>query len=270
MRVKTKLPYTAMMERYHEIERKSRAQRLTIAKELATDPSPLIGDFLSSVQQWALNYSNVKTPFVPKPRASLELSPEESIKNTNALVARLQRPKRPIEVVDKSKLSFRYVEREVSIVRTANAEFRSKEPLQRKRSAGRALLCDLLLRNAHDRTPIVGEIKVTHKQYTDKDPCSALVQALASAAHLVTPSQYERLLWHYPRQFRTDSRVVDIYVVTGSYNSELTDMRELLAAARAIGRSVVASGELRPYVRRIEFVDVTPAGRGVTVRTRFR
>lgn len=81
-------------------------------------------------------------------------------------------------------LSFRYVDRELDCLRESPGR-----RLDDGTPAAEAVVLDLLLENAADGMPILAEVKLRE----DKDPMYALVQALAAAAHLVTPSQRSRL-----------------------------------------------------------------------------
>lgn len=137
---------------------------------------------------------------------------------------------------------------------------------------GTAVRLDLLLCNAADRTPIIGEVKRTgnvdpvnqhRKPSTDKDGFSALVQALACAAQLSTPAQYAQLAnWgcaqtrgatDYPGPAdiaASEPPVFDVYVVlhnrpTGTHLAELGDEAERLAALR------LAEPTVARHIRRI-------------------
>ena len=89
-------------------------------------------------------------------------------------------------VVDHPHLRFRYVDREIASARTTKDS-----------SRGRPLSLDLLLANAEDRTPIVGEVKLGG----DQNAFYALIQALVQAARLSTPKQLERLRRFYADHF---------------------------------------------------------------------
>jgi nucleotide-binding universal stress UspA family protein len=72
---------------------------------------------------------------------------------------------------------FRYIDRELDVMRTSAGQM-----LDDGSPAKRALVLDLLLASADDGRPIVTEVKIR----TDGHAISALIQALAAAAHLVT------------------------------------------------------------------------------------
>lgn len=105
-------------------------------------------------------------------------------------------------------LSFDYVDYDISPLRTTgNPGFESGES---SRSSGTGGI-DLLLSNAKDQSPIVGEIKAEE----DATPLLALIQALTYAIELATPSQRERLQSAYPGRFKLAEKgpFIDIYLL---------------------------------------------------------
>jgi hypothetical protein len=144
-------------------------------------------------------------------------------------------------VVARPELAFRYVDREISPLRTTG----------NGRSARRSL--DLLLLNANDRLPIVAELKIAG----DKPSYFALVLILALAADLITQPQLRRLDTHYPGAgfvWPESGPCVDLYViahaapVTGKYRPRLLD------ATREIIAKLDADHELAGSVRRIAYL----------------
>jgi hypothetical protein len=157
-----------------------------------------------------------------------------------------------------------YVEREVSVIRTTNrAQWDDPEA---RGSAGRALQPDLLLATRADRTPAIGEIKITKAgtNQTDKDPFAALVQALAGVAHLATESQYERLLKHFPQaQFRPQKGSepeLDLYLVAVAHDITITDIEEMTGAVERLGRKLTSDPRVARTLRRIAFVELEVSG----------
>jgi hypothetical protein len=161
-----------------------------------------------------------------------ETSPR--IRRTPELVAVLWRP--PVwEVVDHPELGFRYVDREIATSRTTKGG-----------DGSRPLSMDLLLANAEDRTPIVGELKLGG----DQNAFYALIQGLVHAARLASPRQLQRLRRFYADHYATEqpSGVVDLYVVlrdapTAGTRPELFELAKKLAAELAEDAAV--TGKVR-------------------------
>jgi hypothetical protein len=115
----------------------------------------------------------------------------------------------------------------------------------------------VLLADAADRTPVVGEFKLPG----DMDPFFALVQALACAAHLATPNQYERMRRHLDRvrfpelsgALRLD--VCVLFVDPPGYDPAQPPkgryMADLKAAAETLAPKLLAQDALATTVRRI-------------------
>lgn len=114
----------------------------------------------------------------------------------------------------------------------------------------RAVSIDLLLR-AEDGAPVVAEVKVKE----DRDAFYALIQALAAAAQLVTPSQRERLREQYPEL--DSSAAVEVWLVIVPRTSAGQHHQHLLAQARRLAAGLSDQKAMAPFVRRIAFVDVT-------------
>lgn len=172
-----------------------------------------------------------------------------------------------VQPVEFDRLACDYLDRELVATRTAGGAA----------PAGTAVRLDLLLANRGDRTPIVGEIKRTGEhdaKATDKDPFSALVQALACVSQLASPAQYARLTrWGAatprdtveepgPCDIATDTPpLFDVYVLHnrpgGTYQAELATATERLAVA------LLATAPVARHVRRIACVITSLEGQGL-------
>jgi hypothetical protein len=158
-------------------------------------------------------------------------------------------------------LEFDYVDREVSIMRTLNrATFDDPEA----GPAGNPLVPDLLLASSGDRTPIVGEVKITDGAHADKDPHAAFIQALAAVAHLATDSQYQRLLATFPdahyREPGDQLPQLDLYLVLVRFDREMTDMGGLIDAVAEISRQLTSDERVSAHLRRIAAIDIDNDG----------
>jgi len=109
----------------------------------------------------------------------------------------------------------------------------------------------LLLANAEDRTPIVGEVKLGG----DQNAFYALIQALVHAARLSTPKQLERLRRFYADHFAGEqpAGVVDVYVIVRDAPAAGT-RPELFKLATKLAEQLVDDAEVSQRVRRIACV----------------
>ncbi len=123
---------------------------------------------------------------------------------------------------------------------------------------------DWLARNAHDRTPILAELKVG----ADKNPFFALVQLLLYAATLSTGSQQARLRRHFPTlnvpdapsdEAQVAQAKFDLYIVLVEFPAQLQSFLEL---ARATAQALVREPLIASKVRRIACLrtNLTPSG----------
>jgi hypothetical protein len=256
------VPYTPILSLHHDVVRWPRAKRLAKAEEWADDPAGLIGCYLESVERLSV-YDNRSQHFLNLTRTGeskrhpLPKPPPAAIRGTDDLVSWIEEeggfnlaPDRGVD----------YVEREVSVIRTTNhAEWDDHEA---RGSVGRALQPDLLLATRADRTPAIGEIKITKvgTKQTDKDPFAALVQALAAVAHLATEPQYERLLKHFSEaRFRSregSGPQLDLYLVTVAHDITITAIEEMTDAVKRLSEKLVNDRQMARTLRRIAFVEL--------------
>lgn len=285
MSVKRIIPITPIMLRYQTLRKMSQAERLAEANRLLDEPWELAGEFAQSVLQFSA-YKNLKDHFYPPARAKRDFADE--VKRTNDLVLRLEDQKHVVPVdaptritvhgagprvsaVPAALLAFDYVDRELLVQRTTSPA--QWEDGTHNRGGVRL---DVLLADAADRTPIVGELKLPG----DMDPFFALIQALACAAHLATPNQYERMRSHlYRGAFPTLSGPprLDVWVLfvdppgydpgqppKGRY------MADLKTAAETLAPALLAYHGMSQSIRRIAGLGVgLDAGGTVTADIRW-
>lgn len=160
------------------------AARLKEAHELINDPTPLVHRFVESVQTFEGGYSNYQ-PF--HPRGHSFASAHGLHLGGGVDVAAALRKSDGVSdphvwtVGNDRQLDFVYIDREIELPRTKPGP---------KIPGGATLIADLFLANAHDRTPILCEVKVR----TDQCPFYALIQLLCQATYAATRSQMERLI----------------------------------------------------------------------------
>ena len=197
------IPITPLYQRYRELRGAHQAERLAYARDVLANPALLADEFVTTIAVFG-KYNNPEQPFYGK-RTKHEFGP--ALESTNDLVLRLDALRRidPSDATDRltgatghrdvidvppADLAFEYVDRELLLHRTLSPARWDNGDANRG-----GLRPDILLANAHDRTPIVAELKLPG----DMDPFFALIQALAGAAHLATPHQYQRLRNHEKR-----------------------------------------------------------------------
>jgi hypothetical protein len=260
------IPITPIMRRYQALRKLPQQQRAAEAKRLVEHPDELADEFVASVEHFT-PYSNVDEPFYPAERASREFA--EDVKRTNDIVLRLAEQQHLVPVdaprrrtdhdvetsvhpVPATQLAMNYLDRELLLQRTTSPA--AWEDGTHNRGGVRL---DVLLADAADRTPIVGELKLPG----DMDPFFALVQALACAAHLVTPNQYQRMRRHLhgvtlpelPGPPRID--VCVLFVSPPDHDPARPPkgryMEELTTSAEALAPKLLAHDALAGTVRRI-------------------
>jgi hypothetical protein len=234
-------PQSSLRLFYDALHALEERELTAIAETHAHDPSPLVRRFNESVKA---NDLVTTEPFHSGRRADpgdarYDVTADE-ITSTIAFAGLLSNGGRQ-EVVARPELAFRYVDREISPLRTTGSG----------RSARRSL--DLLLVNTTDGHPILAELKIAG----DKPSYFALVQILALAADLVTQPQLQRLDTHYPGAgfvWPKSGPHVDLYVIahatpiTGKYRPRLLD------ATREIITKLNADQKLTSSIRRIAYL----------------
>jgi hypothetical protein len=281
MRAARMIPITSIMRHYWALVGRPREhgkprpkgmpqqKRLDDARHLVKHPEELAREFAESVAHFA-KYENIRDPFYLG-RPIREFG--KALTRTSDVTSRLrnQRYLMPMDAVDrKSKpprggvfavpakqLAFDYCDCELLVQRTSSpAEWEDG-----KRNLG-GIRIDVLLANTDDHTPIVAEVKLPG----DKDPYSALIQALAGAAHLATANQYARMRKHlcvgkFPEL--RNAPQIDVYVLLvkppgfqagdslpGRYMSALTNAADTLAP------HLLAQDTTKNSLRRIAALDI--------------
>jgi hypothetical protein len=231
-------PQSPLRTFYDALHALDESELTAIAEAHARDPGPLVRRFTKSVQ---VNDLVTKEPFHSGHRADPgEARDAGEVNSTIKFVARLSDGTKQA-VMERPDLAFRYVDREISPLRTTGTG----------RSARRSL--DLLLVNANDGLPILAELKIA----ADKPSYSALVQILALAADLVTQPQLQRLRTHYPDGGFTwpdSGPYVDLYVIAHEVPARGKYRATLLDATRAIVAKLNTDPGFTTSVRRIAYL----------------
>jgi hypothetical protein len=154
-----------------------------------SDPDELATLFAESVAIFEDGYRNYQ-PFYPTEHRFGDVKGVPhgtNLKSTVDVAARLARQETSAVAAGPSthgQLDVRYLDREIELARAKPAP---NKPIGAVKSA---LVADLFLANAHDRTPILCEVKVAN------DQCAfyALIQLLTQATYASTRTQRERLV----------------------------------------------------------------------------
>ncbi len=247
------VPFTPIYAQFKKLKKAKQSVRIDLARSLS--PAELAAKFAASVEAFE-SYDRVG-PFRPAPKFP-ELSNESSTIASSTDFAWYVHNSKGITVTDLPDLSGAYLDYEPSIIRSlGNARFNDEA----NSKAGGPLRPDLLLVNGG--TPVVGEVKIG-----SDEPFTAIVQLLAYVAHLVTGSQYQRLLDNYPDAGLVTGGVpqVDAYLILhrfGEANATYCD--EFLALAARLSDGLMHQPEITRHIARIACLDATldSAGRMV-------
>lgn len=268
------IPRTSIWEKYDCLrDNKSQKERLAVADEMCKSPETLAEMFRDSIEQFK-DYDNREEAFYPTTRSQKDACREVS--RTNDVVLRLREQKRlvPVDASDRrlehdagpsvvavpsGALVSDYVDREILVQRTTGTRPRKPAAEKKGEKTSSGLRLDVLLVDAADQTPIVGELKLPG----DMDPFFALFQALACAAHLSTTYQYERMRRHFPQAAfpeRTSPPNISIWILfadssTRQQSRKGTKMRQLEAAADLLAPRLLAQDCIRT-LRRIVAVNL--------------
>jgi hypothetical protein len=256
-RVSRSLPVTPLRRYYAALLALTEQEQTELAETHAEYPWLLARRFRLSIT--ALNDEpEIDKSFYPPGRtdpSALPPRPTDQIRSTIQFAKQLC-DRRPRTVVGAKELGFRYVDRELSPLRTTDL----------RRAARRSL--DLLLANAHDRTPIFAELKIRG----DKLPYFALVQALMLSAEFLVPSQRVRLSKHFPEAdlaWSEQGPFADVYVIAFDPPSRGRYRERSLRATEHIACRLAEDVIVSQYVRRFAYLDAFVKKASLVFEKRF-
>jgi hypothetical protein len=209
--LKRLVPITALRHLYRLLRDFAKEEfQLAVATEFNRRPDQLVKLIAESREHFAL-YDNREEPFHDR-GSSGALTGRRQVSGCLAdrFVVDLAGNERRSADCEDPNLNFYYVDYDIGTRRTTNSELENGKPASRAGTGG----VDLLLSNAHDQTPIVGEIKAD----TDVNPFLGLIQSLMYAVELSTEPQRARLCKFYPSRFsEVTDPVIDIYLILLRY-----------------------------------------------------
>lgn len=257
------VPCTPIYRRYRAIKTMHHSARLDAATELAENPNFLADEFSQSIAAFSASY-RPDAPFFPAKRFPRAPKDARTI-NASADFAWFVKRQHSLPVTDYPFLRAEWVSYEVSIIRTRDkARFDDED----RSVAGRALRPDLLLVDPVARIPIVGEIKIGRDE-----PFVSVIQLFTYVAHLVTASQHNRLVTHFPdaRYLAAEPARMDAYLLLHRYGeTHATYLGHLLAAAERLSAGMMRRPQVTGPFRRFACLDVALDDLGeLTATTRW-
>jgi hypothetical protein len=234
-----------------ELKELSSAERLRQAEEVSA--AELADEFNQSVVDFAGFFT--EQPFFEDPSDIRDAGKNPKSDRRTYGWAMSMKAQDRVRVEGAPKLDFVYVEREIIPTRT-------KPQVNFDVDEAKQIRVDLILSNAEGRRPIIAELKIA----SDKDPFTGLVQALAGAAQLVSPSQRARLakLRAPVAQFEED-RLLDIYVLLAEFQETGRDRPSQLRHAARLAPELEAM--LEKQIGRIRILGLRRAPGSVEATT---
>jgi hypothetical protein len=245
---------TPLRDYYDALHSLKEYEQTVLAEAHALDPTLLLRRFAQSLS--AFNAPTME-PFYDTARANPDgyrSSPDE-INSTIKFAAQIS-DGAPRFVTPTPALAFRYVDRELSPLRTSG----ENQPARRS--------LDLLLANAADSLPIYAELKIG----ADKPSYFALVQLLALAADLLPASQRDRLHHHAGEpQLKSPEAgpYADLYIVTLNAPTTGAFRSRSFSATRMISEKLIADRRFSAQIRRIAYLEAVPEGGTLAFHTLF-
>lgn len=247
-------PATQLREYYDALHALKEHEQTVLAEAHAADPTLILHRFNHSLQ--AFN-APIDEPFYITKRSdpANSLCPPGQINSTIEFAAQIaDGAAKP--VLSSPTLAFRYIDRELSPLRTTGSD----------RPARRSL--DLLLANDNDALPIYAELKIG----TDRPSYFALVQLLALATDLLPPSQRQRLKQHpggSRLRWPQTGPYADLYIIT--LNSPTTGKYRArsLAATQQISKKLIDDELFSAQIRRIAYLEAVPENNTLRFDTQF-
>lgn len=248
------IPWTKIASRYKDLETDQASRLRKVACDLA-NPEAFIADLAESAAEFA-SYANIDEPFYdPKKRRPLpDPASVHDLGNGRAVMAKVA-AEGTCQVVG-ARYSYQYVDYELVPTRTTPGTITFDDGVTWRS----ALRLDLLLAS-NKGAPVAAEIKAR----SDKDPYFALVQALAHAVHLGTPSQLERLRRWYPDHVFSGKRV-DVAVILSERPERGNYLELLLHGAQLLADALLQDKRVTRHIGAIHFVEARlAADRGLSL-----
>ena len=226
-----KIPVTALREFYRILSLYSIKTNISILDDYnrGNNYLKLVELFYKSKKQFEI-YHNTESFISNSRRKALPVAPTK-ISNTNDVVSLLEQNKVNIVVNNKS-LNFRYIEREISPLRTTgNSMFLTGESSKKSGTGG----LDFIALNEKDNLPILGEIKVKN----DKNHFYAIIQLLTYLSEMSTPNQIDRInATGLYDNIRLDTDKFYLYIISSQYNMRSKPRQKILSNSNELAEKL--------------------------------
>ncbi len=244
---KIEIPTTQLRNLYSMLHLFSADTQLSLLNDFLKDrtpkkdenPNQLVQLFKDAVLHFSKYENSGQSFMTDTSRKELEegSNPKGIFENTNDVIYHFQeimKTNNEISIPNATNLNFKYLEREVSPLRTTGAEFDTGKP---GRSSGGGGLDFIALNN--DGYPILGEVK----RDDDQNAFYALIQLLTYCSELATESQVARLvndtklLNGHKLAPDTDMKFY-LYVIFADYNFNNKSNKKLYNATKKLAEIV--------------------------------
>lgn len=210
----------------------------------------IIALYKESKEHFAKKYEYNAEPFLSKSSRKPIDNNVISISRTQNIISVFQANKELIHVKNDSKYDFKYLQREVSPLRTTNAEFETGKSGKSSGNGG----IDFIGLNLDNDLPILGEIKVG----ADQNPFYALIQLLTYLSELSTRNQIKRInkTELFGNIHLTDEPSFYLYILL--VNTSSSDIKKELL--RKTQKLAVRLQEDIKEIKEIVFLKMDPSG----------
>jgi hypothetical protein len=251
-RVTRTIPFPDLTRRYVELTKLPSEKRLREAEQATVHEfAGLICESIDAFREFDVKPDE---PFYPANDARDSKKSHKQKGRTFGWAMAIKNMRAAIRVDGDESLAFRYVAREVTPVHTKPlGEFSPADAQLDPRTKPQVNSTDLILINEHSARPTVAELKIG----PDKEPFTALVQALAAAAQLVPAHQRARLheLDHRLTTFDQDP-LIDVFVLLAAFPASNRHRWHQLAYARGLAAGLEIHPDVRKYFGRVTFLQL--------------
>ncbi len=250
------LPFPALLRRYRDLKDRPSELRLIEARTVTAEELAL--EFQASVAAHEM-LPPIEEPFFPANPDRDGPKSAKAKRRTFGWAMAIKATVPGVVVSEAPELGFCYVEREIIPTRTSHRPTYEPGVVD-----GRQVQIDLILAHVPSGRPIIAELKVVN----DKDPYTALVQALAGASQLVSGPQRMRLATHLCALAHPDREpTIDVYVLLADFPPSGRPRYAQLSYATRLAKDLEGLVEMKRYIGRIRILSLSMASETSVVAT---